>query len=181
MSAAACTCFQSSVESLTRGHHSNTNPEINLQAQTTTDSAQHIMVLRLTFRQVSQIIQLFPALGSAKKLSILIIPARDPWENPREASSTVEETTGEEAECNQWQIKLFENLKVTKTRKFMKSLFCLTGNELGFLQGTSGQSFHPVLKHWVWGTHPRMAPQRAPVWEGSFPVVGKGQSSCTAG
>lgn len=68
MSAAACTCFQSSEESKTRGHHSNTNPKIILQAQTTTDSAQHIMVLRLTFRQVSQIIQVFPALGSAKKI-----------------------------------------------------------------------------------------------------------------
>lgn len=180
MSAAACTCFQSSEESKTRGHHSNTNPKIILQAQTTTDSAQHIMVLRLTFRQGMQIIQVFPALGRAKKLSTLIIAARDPWEKPREASSTVEETTGEEAEGNQRQIKPFENLKVTKTRKFMKSSFCLTRKEPGFLQGTSGQSFHPVLNHWVRGTHPRLA-TRAPVREGSFAAVGKRQSSCTDG
>lgn len=113
----------------------------------------------------SQIIQLFPALGGAKKLSRLITAAKCPWENPREASSTVEETTGEEAEGNQWQTELFE--KVTKTRKFTKSSFCLAGNEVGFLQGTSAQSCHPVLKHWVWGTHPRVAP-RAPVWRGVF-------------
>lgn len=98
----------------------------------------------------------FPELGGAKKLSILIIAAKGPWENPREASPTVEETTGEEAEGNQGQIKPFE--KVTKARKFMESSFCLTGNHLGFLQGTLAQSCLLVWKHWVSGTHPRMAP-----------------------
>lgn len=147
MSAAACTCFQSSEECKTRGHHSNTNPKIILQAQTTTDSAQHIMVLRLTFRQVSQIIQVFPALGSAKKVVHIHHCSKGSMRKPQRGFIHCRGDHRGEAEGNQQQIKPFENLKVTKTRKFMKSSFCLTGKELGFLQGTSGQSFHPVLNH----------------------------------
>lgn len=157
MSAAACTCYQSSKESKTTGHHSNTNPKINLQAQTITDSAQHIMVLRLTFRPLSHIIQLFSSNGGgAKKLSILIIAAKGPWENPREASSTAEETTGEEAGGNQWQIK--PSRKSPRRGSSWKVHFVWQEIELGFLQGISAQSCLPVWKPWVWGTHhPRMA------------------------
>lgn len=129
--------------------------------------------------QSLQLFSFFQYWGGAKKLSILIIAAKGPRQNHRGASSTAEETTGEEAEDNQRQIELFE--KAAKTRKFMKScFFCLTGNELGFLQGTSDQSCHLVLKYQVWGTHPRMA-TGAPVWEGSFPAAGKGQSSYSDG
>lgn len=66
---------------------------------------------------------------------ILIIAARCEWEHPRGASSTVEE----EAEVKWGQTlslttAVLENLEVTKVTKFIKSLFRLIGNELGFSQ-----------------------------------------------
>lgn len=57
--------------------------KINLQAQTTTDSAQHIMVLRLTFRPVSQIIQLFSRTGGCWKVVHTHHSSKGPMRKPQ--------------------------------------------------------------------------------------------------
>lgn len=47
---------------------------------------------------------------------------------------------------------VLEHLEVTKTKNFIKSLLCLVGNKLSFLQvrqdtqDSSAGSFHPVIK-----------------------------------
>lgn len=65
---------------------------------------------------------------------ILIAAARCKGDHPRDASSAVEETTREEAEANWGQTLVLRTWKSPRQNKLIKSLFCLIGNELGFLQ-----------------------------------------------